>query len=92
MSLWLIGSLSALTPHLLRFRHNLVLFLYLRIVGLLLHLLLSLHHNLLLLRVELASVDFARQVVGAKQNVHIISIENSLKLLVHGIDLEDITN
>ena len=83
---WLVSPIVACVSHLLCFRHDLVRSSYLRIADLL-HLLLSLHHSLLLSWVELHSVDLARQVVGAEQDVHIISIENSLKLLVHCINL-----
>ena len=83
---WLVSPIVACVSHLLCFRHDLVRSSYLRIADLL-HLLLSLHHSLLLSWVELHSVDLARQVVSAEQDVHIISIENSLKLLVHCINL-----
>ena len=58
------------------------------ILHLLLHqsllLLLHLHH---LLGVEHILVHYAREVVGGEQDIHVVCVEDSLKILVHSINL-----
>lgn len=83
---WLVSPSVACVSHILRFRHDLVE-VYLRLL-LLHHRSLSLDHLLLHHRVEHLCSDLAWQVMGAEQDVHIISVENPLELLVHGINLQ----
>lgn len=84
----------SLTLHLLLLLHLLLswwssldLFLLSHLLLLHSHLLLSLLHHGHLVWIKVRLNNFAWQVMSAEKNVHVVSVENSSKLLVHLIDI-----